>query len=358
MENDNRGKTVSVHVSPPYDVKIQNGLFARAGSEIAHTLGTCRIMIVSDDTVYALYGALLIDSLHAAGMETETFVIPHGESSKSTDSLIRLLNALAEKSFTRTDAICALGGGVVGDLAGFAAAVFLRGIRYVGIPTTVLAAVDSSVGGKTAVDLPAGKNLAGAFHHPSLVLCDPTLLQTLPSDVWADGMAEVIKYAVIGDSPLYEQLAAQPEQPDMEEIIARCVAQKARIVEQDEHDHGIRKYLNYGHTAGHAVEAYSHFQIMHGHGVAIGMVIAARYAAHRGICPPELPESLIRLLTAYRLPTESPYPAEALFASASKDKKRDRDRIDVVLPTAIGSCRTETIPVEELHGFLREGCTP
>lgn len=358
MENDNCMKTIPVHVDPPYDVVIRRGLLAEAGERIARVLGTPRLMIVSDDIVYPLYGEALTASLHSAGLQTETFLIPHGEASKSTDSLIRLLNELADRSFTRGDAICAFGGGVVGDLAGFAAAVFLRGIPYVGIPTTILAAVDSSVGGKTAVDLRAGKNLAGAFFHPSLVLCDPDLQKTLPPEVRADGMAEVIKYAVIGDAPLYDLLLANPEDPDMEEIIARCVMQKAQVVEQDEQDHGIRKILNYGHTAGHALEAHSQFSIMHGHGVAIGMVIAARYAARHGICPPELPEQLKQLLKLYHLPTESPYPAEVLFPSAEKDKKRNRDVIDVVLPTAMGSCRIEPLSMDELHRFLSEGCQP
>ncbi len=347
-------KTITVHLTRPYDIHIEKGILSRAGEYIQNTLGHGRVMVVTDDTVRALYGDALLSSLHAAGLDTVEFVIPHGEASKNTTSLIDLLNALAENAFTRTDIVCALGGGVVGDLAGFAAAVYLRGIRYVGIPTTLLASVDSSVGGKTAVDLPSGKNLAGAFHHPSLVLCDPDMLHTLPADVLADGFAEVIKYAVIGDGELFAMLGAS-DAPDMEAVIARCVSQKARIVEEDETDHGVRKHLNFGHTAGHAIELRSHFGLMHGHGVAIGMMIATEYAIRQGICPAAALPALADLLTKYHLPTKTEYAVEELYEAATRDKKREGAEIDVVLPTGIGSCMLKRIPVVELHTFLQGG---
>ena len=347
-------KTITVHLARPYDIHIEAGILARAGECIRNTLGHCRVMVVTDDTVRALYGDALLTSLNEAGLDTAEFVIPHGEASKNTASLIELLNALAENAFTRTDIVCALGGGVVGDLAGFAAAVYLRGIRYVGIPTTLLASVDSSVGGKTAVDLPAGKNLAGAFHHPSLVLCDPNTLNTLTPEILADGFAEVIKYAVIGDADLFSMLDA-PEAPDMETVIARCVSQKARIVEEDETDHGVRKHLNFGHTAGHAVELRSEFSLMHGHGVAIGMVIATEYAIRQGLCPESALPALTDLLKKHHLPTETEYDIADLYEAATRDKKREGDEIDVVLPTGIGSCTLKRIPVTELPAFLSGG---
>ena len=347
-------KTITVHLARPYDIHIESGILARAGEYIRNTLGHCRVMVVTDDTVRALYGDALLSSLHAAGLDTAEFVIPHGEASKNTASLIALLNALAENAFTRTDIVCALGGGVVGDLAGFAAAVYLRGIRYVGIPTTLLASVDSSVGGKTAVDLPSGKNLAGAFHHPSLVLCDPDTLHTLPAEVLSDGFAEIIKYAVIGDSELFSMLDA-PNAPDMESVIARCVAQKARIVEEDETDHGVRKHLNFGHTAGHAIELRSHFGLMHGHGVAIGMVIATEYAIRQGICPADVLPKLTELITKYRLPTKTDYGTADLYEAATHDKKREGGHVDVILPTGIGSCTLKRISLSELSVFLSGG---
>ena len=347
-------KTITVRLARPYDIHIEAGVLARAGEYIRNTLGHCRVMVVTDDTVRALYGDALLTSLNEAGLDAVEFVIPHGEASKSTASLIDLLNTLAENAFTRTDIVCALGGGVVGDLAGFAAAVYLRGIRYVGIPTTLLASVDSSVGGKTAVDLPAGKNLAGAFHHPSLVLCDPHTLNTLPDEVLADGFAEVIKYAVIGDADLFS-LLGKTDSPDMETVIARCVSQKARIVEEDETDRGVRKHLNFGHTAGHAIELHSKFSLMHGHGVAIGMMIATEYAVRLGLCPEAVLPALSALLKKYHLPTETEYGIEDLYEASTRDKKREGNEIDVVLPTGIGSCMLKRIPISDLPVFLSGG---
>lgn len=348
-------KIIHVQAARPYSVKIADGLLDQLGTQIADTLGVCRVMLVTDDTVNALYAARAEKSLAAAGFSVENFVFPHGESSKCIATLSSLLETLAESAFSRSDILVALGGGVVGDLTGFAAATYLRGVRYVGVPTTVLAAVDSSVGGKTAVDLRAGKNLMGAFWQPSLVLCDPRTLDTLPAEIRADGFAEIIKYGVISDAPLFTALnSAEP--PDMAEIIARCVQAKADIVAADEQDRGVRKLLNYGHTAGHAVEAQSHFSILHGHGVAIGMMIAARYAASRGLCPDTLPHEQAALLTKWNLPTDSPYPADSLYEAATRDKKRERDTIDLVIPREIGHCELLTVPVEELHNFLREGC--
>ena len=347
--------TLTVHASRTYEIRIERGILDRAGEAIRETLGGCRVMIVTDDTVDALYGARLAAALDAAGIEHGKFVIPHGEASKNWTSLGALLERMAELRLTRADAVCALGGGVVGDLAGFAAAVYLRGVRYVGIPTTLLSSVDSSVGGKTAVDLCAGKNLAGAFWQPSLVLCDPETLSTLPSEILADGFAEVIKYGVIADAPLLA-LLGDPAELSMETVIARCAAAKARFVEEDEGDRGVRKLLNFGHTAGHAIEACSHYTVLHGHGVAAGMMIAARSAAKRGVCPSSLPDELAALLTKYGLPTESAYPPGALCEAALGDKKREGGEIDLILPHAMGDCRIHRIPVAELYGFFEEGC--
>ncbi len=347
-------QTVSVHVSKAYDVRIENEILDKAGAEIRRTLGDGRVMIVTDDTVDALYSARLEASLTTAGFAFSKFVIPHGEASKNAQNWLSLLNTLAKESFTRTDILCALGGGVAGDLTGFAAASYLRGVRYVGIPTTLLAMVDSSVGGKTAIDLKAGKNLCGAFHHPSLVLCDPTALRTLPDEIFADGMAEVIKYGVIGDRTLFDLLKS-PRSLPMEEILRRCVAMKAQIVEADEQDRGMRKLLNFGHTAGHAIEARAHFTMLHGHGVAAGMVIAARFACARGICRAEVIEEITDLVRLYGLPDASPYPTNELIETALRDKKREGAMIDLVLPEKIGCCILHRLPVDEMPAFLSGG---
>lgn len=347
-------QTVSVNASKAYDILIDRGLLSRAGEEIKKLAPNARVMVVTDDTVDALYGDTLTAALTAAGISHSKFVIPHGEASKNAQNWLALLNALAAEAFTRTDILCALGGGVVGDLTGFAAACYLRGIKYVGIPTTLLAMVDSSVGGKTAVDLTTGKNLCGAFHHPSLVLCDPNTLSTLPAEIFSDGMAEVIKYGVIGDRGLFDLLQTPNDLP-MEEVIRRCVSMKARIVEKDENDHGVRKLLNFGHTAGHAIEARAQFTLLHGHGVAAGMVIAARFAHARGLCSADVIDEIAALVRLYNLPDASPYPAAELVETALRDKKREGGSIDLVLPTRIGECVLHRLPVTELPAFLSGG---
>ncbi len=344
-------KTVSVQASAPYEVRIENGLLDCAGEAILSLGKGTRVMIVTDDTVNGLYAARLKDSLALAGLSHDTFVIPHGEASKCAANWLALLERLAVLGYTRTDMLCALGGGVVGDLTGFAAATYLRGIRYVGIPTTLLAMVDSSVGGKTAIDLAAGKNLCGAFHQPSLVLCDPSTLSTLPAEVFSDGIAEVIKYGFIGDAALLTMLN-DPDHLPLDEIIYRCVSKKACIVEADEFEAGERKLLNFGHTAGHAIEALSGFSVPHGHGVAVGMVIAARFAAARGLCPPNVPAFVCRTVERYRLPTDTSYTKEAMTEIALRDKKRHGNSIDVVVPVCVGRCEILRLKTEDLPAFL------
>ncbi|MBQ6020085.1 MAG: 3-dehydroquinate synthase, partial [Clostridia bacterium] len=300
------------------------------------------------------YGERCISSLLSAGYRVEKFVIPHGEQSKNASQFIRLLNFLAENRFTRSDAVAALGGGVVGDLAGFAAACFTRGMKFVQIPTTLLAAVDSSVGGKTAIDLDTGKNLAGAFYQPEVVICDYLTLDTLPDDIFADGCAEVIKYGVIADAAFFEFLK-QPVKENIEKIITRCVELKRDVVAADEFDNGIRFILNYGHTIGHAVEASSDFTLSHGRAVAIGMCAEARAAAAMGICSSDCADAVEALVRSYGLPARSPYDARTLTEKALYDKKRRGGQISVVLPTEIGKCRVEKLPVEELYDFIRAG---
>ena len=230
-------KTVTVNASTSYDILIGDGLLDRAGELCAKHIGVCRVCVVTDDTVHALYFDRLSRTLLDAGYEVYPFVIPHGEGSKSTDSLVALLEFCAEHRLTRSDALVALGGGVVGDLCGFAAAIYLRGVRFVQIPTTLLAMVDSSVGGKTAVDLRAGKNLAGAFHQPSLVICDCRTTDTLSPEIFADGCAEVIKYGVINDRPFFEFLKGGIAE-QLEQVITDCVIHKRELVEVDEFDCG------------------------------------------------------------------------------------------------------------------------
>jgi 3-dehydroquinate synthase len=348
-------KTIRIEASRSYDVIIGAGLLDSAGSLSEGALGgKVRGVIVTDDRVYPLYGERLKRSLESAGTSCSFFVIKNGEASKNTDSLIRLLNYLAEEHLTRGDALFALGGGVVGDLAGFAAAVYLRGVRFVQIPTTVLAAVDSSVGGKTAVDLEKGKNLAGAFHQPSLVVCDTDTLNTLEPSIYSDGCAEVIKYGMIRSAELLTLLRTHVRE-QAEDVIARCVSIKRDVVAADEFDRGERAILNFGHTAGHAVEAVSRFGISHGSAVAIGMMTVTRAAVKTGRCPAECLSILEPLIELYSLPKKSPYTADELYESMLSDKKREGGFISMIVPDSVGHCSVEKMACSDVKAFIEAG---
>ena len=348
-------KTVHIDASRSYDVRIGRGLLDDCGRQIAERVRCASTAVVADDTVYALYGERVCASLEAAGVRTVCYVFPHGEKSKNLLEYAKILNFLAENRVTRADALIALGGGVTGDLGGFAAATYLPGIPFVQLPTTLLAAVDSSVGGKTAVDLPAGKNLAGAFYQPELVLCDLDTLDSLPREIFLDGCAEVIKYAVLGSRELFALLADIPSGKGLEEVTARCVEMKRDFVQSDELDRGARQMLNLGHTFGHAVEASSRFTLSHGKSVAIGMAMILRAACSRGLCSAETRDAVIALLQRYGLPTECPYPADMLLGALSADKKIFGTRLNLVVPTDIGACRLLPVGVDELSGWLRDG---
>ena len=323
-------KKVTVTASRTYDVIIESGILDRAGAESAKVIKPCKSAILTDSNVAPLYAERLENSLKNAGYSPLRFTIKAGEESKSAESYLSFLNFLAENQLTRTDCIFALGGGVVGDLAGFAAATYLRGIRFIQIPTTLLAMVDSSVGGKTAIDIPAGKNLVGAFYQPSLVLCDPKTLDTLDENIFADGCAEVIKYGIINDKQLFERLKS-PIQPQIEDIIEACVTDKRDIVNADERDEGVRQLLNLGHTAAHSIETLSHFKISHGSAVAIGTAIISRAAEKLGYCPAGDTKQITNMLESYGLPTECPYSASELAEVALRDKKRNGDTINLIV---------------------------
>ena len=339
-----------IETGHPYDVLMGPGLLEELGSRVAAVVKGRTAMVVSDDTVYGIYGKKTENSLKKGGFSVKNFVFPHGEQSKNPQNFLTLVNALAENRLTRTDVIIALGGGVTGDLSGFAAACYLRGIPCVQVPTSLLAMVDSSVGGKTAIDLPAGKNLCGAFHQPTLVVCDTDLLKTLPSATLTDGMAEVIKYAVLGQEGLFDLL--KNGIADWEQVIFDCVCAKARLVEEDEFDNGSRQFLNLGHTLGHAIEANSEFRLSHGRAVSIGMAMVANAACKKGMLSPENRDEIVCLLKKYELPTETDQKAEDICNTALGDKKRRGDTITLVVPTSKTSCILHPIPVEELVDWM------
>ena len=347
--------TIEVTASKRYTVQIGAGLLTELGTRIAALGKVQKVCIVSDSNVWPLYGAAADTSLHLAGLETCTFVFPAGESSKNGEIFLSLLNFLAENRLSREDVLVALGGGVVGDLTGFAAACYLRGVRFVQVPTTVLAAVDSSVGGKTAIDLSAGKNLAGAFWQPSCVLCDTNTLATLPMEVFRDGCAEVIKTAVLFDEPLFMELVRDGLGFDWERVIARCVAHKRDIVAADEFDRGQRNLLNLGHTFGHAVESLSDFTLSHGRAVAIGTAMAARAAVHLGICDQGTATRIMWLLEKFGLPIFADRTAAELSEAALSDKKRAGNTVNLILPERIGRCAIVPTPVSELESIMQAG---
>ena len=347
-------RKVHVAAGKPYDVLIERGLIAQAGTILKETLGkTCKAAILTDDTVDALYGEQTEYALSLSGFEVCRFAIPHGEENKNLAVWGTMLDFLAENRLTRSEVIVALGGGVVGDMAGFAAASFLRGIRFMQIPTTLLAMVDSSVGGKTGLNLAAGKNLAGAFYQPSVVLCDPDALWTLKPEQLADGVAEVIKYGVLGDEALFELLKHGKWHDEMLHVIETCVAAKARLVEEDERDTGSRQFLNLGHTLGHAIEKCSHFGISHGHAVAIGMVYAARLSHRLGLCDAEVGDRIAASLQANNLPISAPYTADELCHVALSDKKRMGGTITFVLPDGIGRCELKKMDVANMPSIVK-----
>ena len=342
-------KTVTVNASKQYDIKIGSGLLQAIGQEATALEKAEKVCIVSDSNVWPLYGKTVTDSLENSGFAVISYVFPAGEESKNATVYLALLNFLAENRLTRSDLLIALGGGVVGDLAGFAAATYLRGIRFIQVPTTLLAAVDSSVGGKTAIDLPAGKNLCGAFCQPSLVLCDTDTLNTLPQDIFRDGCAEVIKYGILYDEAFFRYLEETGPDFDREAVIARCVELKRDVVMEDEFDTGGRMSLNLGHTFGHGIEARSNFALSHGKSVAIGMAIVAR-ASH---CPDAA--RIIACLQSFGLPTATDYAAQDIYAYTLSDKKRSGDTVKLIVPRRIGDCDIVPTPTEELLTFLEEG---
>jgi len=346
---------VTVSVSGSYDVLIGSGLLDSLGARCAAVHAPCKAALVCDSNVAPLYAQRAEQSLAAAGFDSLRFVFPAGEKSKNLETYTALQNFLAENRLSRSDIIVALGGGVTGDLAGFAAATYMRGIDFVQVPTTLLAMVDSSVGGKTAVDLPAGKNLVGAFHQPILVLCDPDTLATLPEEYFRDGCGEVVKYGLMSDAALFDSLAQAPIRSRLEAVIARCVEIKRDVVSVDEFDTGLRRILNLGHTFGHGIEAAANYTVSHGCAVAMGMAIITRAAAKLGCCPDAAVQRLEALLESCGLPTRAPVPAEAIFAAAMGDKKISAGRLHLVVPRDIGRCEILSVAPNEAMDWLKAG---
>ena len=340
---------IKVPASKEYEVLIGNGILSTLGERCVNLLGKSKAVIVTDSNVAPLWLGKTKQSLEDAGIETFTYIFPAGEESKSKETLFELLEFMAENKLTRSDFAVALGGGVTGDMTGLAASLYLRGIPFVQVPTTLLAAVDSSVGGKTAVNLTAGKNLMGAFYQPSLVLCDTDTLGTLSAEIFADGMAEVIKYGVIFDKELFDTVKGGNISDKLERIIARCVELKRDVVAKDEFDKGERQLLNFGHTMAHSIEKCSNFEISHGSAVAIGMVIAAKAGNALGWSDDDCTDEIINANKNNSLPCECSFSPDELAQAALSDKKRAGDSIAFVAPRKIGECYLKKVSVGVLY---------
>ena len=348
-------ETVKVTASKEYIVHIGSGFLDNIGEMLLQIKQPCRIVLVSDDIVSPLYSERLKNSLEKSGYKICEFVIPNGESSKSLENFGKILEFCAENSITRTDLFVALGGGVVGDLTGFVASSYLRGVDFVQIPTTVLAMVDSSVGGKTAINLNEGKNLCGAFYQPIAVYADCETLKTLPDETFNEGCAEVIKYGMILDADFLTFLNENDIRENIEYVIKRCVEIKRDVVDRDEFENGERKLLNFGHTVGHAIEKCSNFQISHGNAVAMGMAIATKGTFESGLSDDDYSDVLLPILEKNNLPTKCDFTAEELYKVSLADKKRSNDVISLVVPERYGLCKIYKISIEQLKDFIEAG---
>lgn len=339
-------------VKKPYEIIIGNDIFDIIPKKIKELTKAKTVVVITDDNVDKLYSDKVLKLLGDAGFNTLKFVFVHGEANKTMVTICDILEFLAENNVTRSDVIIALGGGIVGDVSGYAAASYLRGIDFIQVPTTFLASIDSSVGGKTGVNLKSGKNLAGAFYQPRLVVCDTKTFETLPEENFKEGVSEAIKYGVICDKGLFDMLL-ENENTDIESIIQRCVSIKAQIVAEDEFDTGKRQLLNFGHTIGHAIEKATNFGVTHGIAVGIGMAIISKIGDSLGWSREDTHSQIIKCLENNNIPTNIDVKNEELLSAMLKDKKRNGDTINLVISEKIGNCVLKSIKVSELKDVLK-----
>lgn len=330
-------KKLTVNVNTKYDILIEKGLIRRSGELVKNVLNGRKITLISDTNVYPIYGEQVKKSLEEQGYDVYTYTFRAGEGSKNPETVVDMVEFMADRELTRVDGVVALGGGVCGDMAGFAAAVYLRGIKFVQIPTSLLSQVDSSVGGKTAVDLPQGKNLCGAFHQPSLVIIDPDTLNTLSAHFFNDGMGEVIKYGCIKSPSLFERLEKENPKDFIEDVIFESLDIKRQIVENDEKEHGERALLNFGHTCGHAIEKLWNFEtVSHGEAVGIGMAMISYAGENAGITEKGTYDRIVNLLEKFDMKTADTHTVSEIIEAMANDKKRTGDSIKFIMLNKIG----------------------
>lgn len=342
-------RTLNINTEKEYPVLIGENLIEKVGELVKEKINAKKIAIITDDIVSKLYLEKVDSSLKTQGYDTCRFILKHGEKSKNLKNYSKIIDFLAENELTRTDAVLALGGGVIGDISGFASATYLRGISYIGVPTTLLSATDSSVGGKTAVDIKKGKNLVGAFHQPKLVIIDSAVIKNLPEDVFLCGMGEVAKYALL-DKKVYEVISE--ENYSLTDLIYACVDYKRKVVVNDEFEKGERKLLNLGHTIAHAIEKLSNYKIPHGTAVGYGLKIMAEASLKKGYLKKDEYEKILSLLTAILGETVSPYKTKDMISIMCSDKKRDGNDISLIFVKEIGDAYIEKLPIKELENIF------
>lgn len=340
---------INVKASSDYCVTIGRNLIYYSGEIIKEVLPVCKVAIITDDRVNLLYADIVEKSLQKNGYTVVKYFFKNGEQSKNLETYGEILNFLAENGLTRTDAIVALGGGVVGDIAGFVASTYLRGIKYVQIPTTLLAQIDSSVGGKTAIDLSFGKNLVGAFYQPIAVICDVQVLSTLPMEVFSDGMGEAAKYAIL-DRRVFDLIVSGKKH--LEQLVYLCVDYKRSVVEADEFEGGVRKLLNLGHTLAHGIEKLSEYKISHGKAVAMGVNLILDNSYKHGYIDKQALEQMNNVVLDCAGPVKSPFEIKEVCQSAFADKKRSGNEITLIMVHGVGDCRQHKIDIEKLSEYL------
>lgn len=348
-------KTITVNTSKVYDVCLGKDLIHQLPDLIAPFCKGRKLGIITDDNVDALYATAVKHDLEAEGYQVSKFVFPHGEESKNINTLSDILEYFASCHFTRKDFFISIGGGVAGDITGLAAALYMRGIQFIQVPTTLLSMVDASVGGKTAVDLQAGKNLIGAFWQPSMVVADTQVIADLPQDIFAEGMAEVIKSDLIANAGIVNWAIEGIVKEHLDEIIESCIQMKRSVVEQDEYEtKGLRKVLNMGHTVAHAIEKLSGYQVSHGIAVATGLIWEAGIAAHLGLCSEALVAQIREAVEAYHLYYNVPFSIGAMVEAMKSDKKNDDSNIDFVFPLQFGKWEERKLSQHELVNIIEK----
>ena len=347
-------KKFTVSTSTPYDILIGHDLISKIGEFLKPVFSPRHVCVITDSTVNGLYAQVVMTSLIESGYQTSKILFPSGEHSKNLTTYSNILEALADEGLTRSDLVLALGGGVVCDLAGFAAGTYMRGINYVVVPTTLQASIDTAIGGKTGINLLGGKNLAGVFWQPSLVVCDSIrdrIYETLPNEILLEGIAEATKNAVIAEAGLLDQIRKH----NYEYVIERCISIKKSLVEADERETSLRQLLNFGHTIGHGIEKLSSYTVTHGQAVAKGMIAEARGAYALGLTPNDISGELTEILKEFGFDTSLDYNAKDIYKLALKDKKIRDGQINIIVPDSIGKCTLRKLSLPELNELITLG---